>query len=104
MDRSRLYIRRTGRFRPLILVALPITARRGVIAGMASTKSREVIWGGRIRAAKMNAEHARKRATEAAREADRAEACMVGPHGRLWRAGAAIANDRSMPPWRPGLA
>jgi hypothetical protein len=41
---------------------------------MNSTKSREVIWGGRISAAKMNAEHARKRAAEATREADRAEA------------------------------
>jgi hypothetical protein len=41
---------------------------------MASTKSRERIWGGQIRAAKMNAEAARKRAREAAREADRAEA------------------------------
>jgi hypothetical protein len=38
------------------------------------TKSREVIFGGQVRAAKMNAEHARKRAVEAAREADRAEA------------------------------
>jgi len=41
---------------------------------MNSTKSREFIWGGRIRAAKMNAESARQRAREAAREADRAEA------------------------------
>src|SRR6266566_4467031 len=41
---------------------------------MSSTKSREVIWGGRIGAAKINAENARQRATEAAREADRAEA------------------------------
>jgi len=41
---------------------------------MNSTKSREVIWGGRVNAAKINAEHARKRATEALREADRAEA------------------------------
>jgi len=41
---------------------------------MNSTKSREVIWGGRISAAKINAEQARKRAREAAREADRAEA------------------------------
>jgi hypothetical protein len=41
---------------------------------MNSTKTREVIWGGRIRAAKMNAENARKRAAGAAREADRAEA------------------------------
>lgn len=39
-----------------------------------STKSREVIWGGRIMGAKINAEHARQRATEAIREADRAEA------------------------------
>jgi hypothetical protein len=41
---------------------------------MNSTKSRERIWGGQIRAAKMNAEAARQRATEATREADRAEA------------------------------
>jgi hypothetical protein len=41
---------------------------------MSSTKSREVIWGGRIGAAKINAESARQRAKEAAREADRAEA------------------------------
>ena len=41
---------------------------------MNSTKSREVIWGGRVSAAKINAEHARKRAVEAIREADRAEA------------------------------
>jgi hypothetical protein len=39
-----------------------------------STKSREVIWGGRIGAAKINAEGARQRAKEAIREADRAEA------------------------------
>ena len=41
---------------------------------MSSTKSREVIWGGRIGAAKINAESTRQRAIEAAREADRAEA------------------------------
>ena len=41
---------------------------------MNATKSREVIWGGRVSAAKINAEHTRKRATEAVREADRAEA------------------------------
>ena len=39
-----------------------------------STRSREVIWGGQIRAAKANADSARQRAKEAAREADRAEA------------------------------
>jgi hypothetical protein len=38
------------------------------------TKSREVIYGGQVRAAKMNADRARKFAVEAAREADRAEA------------------------------
>jgi hypothetical protein len=38
------------------------------------TKSREVIWGGRIGAVKINAEGARERAMAAAREADRAEA------------------------------
>jgi hypothetical protein len=41
---------------------------------LVSTKSREVIWGGQIMGAKMRAEGARKRAAEAAREADRAEA------------------------------
>jgi hypothetical protein len=44
---------------------------------MDSTKSREVIWGGRNRAAKMNAERAGQHVTEAAREADRAEAHAV---------------------------
>jgi hypothetical protein len=38
------------------------------------TRSREVIWGGRIGAAKINAEEAHRRAKEAAREADHAEA------------------------------
>jgi hypothetical protein len=38
------------------------------------TKSREVIYGGRVRGVKMNADRARKLAVEAAREADRAEA------------------------------
>jgi hypothetical protein len=38
------------------------------------TKSREVIWGGRVGAAKINAESARQRAIGAVREADRAEA------------------------------
>jgi hypothetical protein len=41
---------------------------------MSSTKSWQYTWGGRIRAAKIQAEYARKRAAEAAREADRAEA------------------------------
>ena len=41
---------------------------------MNATKSREVIWGGRIGATKISAEQAGKRAIEAVREADRAEA------------------------------
>jgi hypothetical protein len=39
-----------------------------------STKSRQVIYGGRIIGVKIRAEGARKRAAEAIREADRAEA------------------------------
>jgi hypothetical protein len=39
-----------------------------------STKSRQTIYGGSIMGAKIRAESARKRAAEAAREADRAEA------------------------------
>lgn len=39
-----------------------------------STKTRQVIWGGRIMGAKMRAETARKEAAKAARAADRAEA------------------------------
>src|SRR3954470_5096714 len=39
-----------------------------------STKSRQTIYGGRIMGAKIRAEGARKRAAEAARDADRAEA------------------------------
>jgi hypothetical protein len=41
---------------------------------MMGTKSREVIWGSQVRGAKISAQHARERAKEAAREADRAEA------------------------------
>src|SRR4051794_39001478 len=39
-----------------------------------STKSRQVIYGGAVMGAKIRAESARKRAIEAARDADRAEA------------------------------
>ena len=39
-----------------------------------STKSREVIWGGRIMGAKIRAQGARERAEQAIRQADRAEA------------------------------
>jgi hypothetical protein len=41
---------------------------------MALTKSQQYIWGRRIKLAKSKAEHARKQAVEAIREADRAEA------------------------------
>jgi len=69
------------------------------------TKSREVIRGGRIGGAKMSAEHARQRAIEAAREADRAEAHawsvqMKGYGGP----GTAVTDDRAMHQWRSGLA
>src|SRR4029079_7229552 len=39
-----------------------------------TTKSREVIWGSRIRGARMHAEHAREADQKAVRAADRAEA------------------------------
>src|SRR5260370_21690847 len=58
---------------PQILVALPQSQGPLVMPAM-STKSRQVIYGGRIIGAKIRAEGARKRAAEAIREADRAEA------------------------------
>jgi hypothetical protein len=71
-----------------------------------STKSREVIYGGQIAGAKIRAEAARKRAVEAARDADRAEAdaCMVDPHGGLWRPRTALTDHRPMSEWRLRLA
>ena len=63
-----------------------------------STKSREVIWGGRIMCAQMRAQET---AQKAAKEADRAERKL----GRsAWWAGAAITNDRTMPQRRTRLA
>src|SRR6516225_1569037 len=64
------------------------------------TKSREVIWSGRIMATKTRAQEARQRAQEAAREADRAE--VAGPHGRLWRPGATLPDHRprDTPIWK----
>jgi hypothetical protein len=47
---------------------------RGAVIGRMSTKSREVIWGGRIMGAEIRAQDAREAAQKAAREADRAEA------------------------------
>jgi hypothetical protein len=54
-------------------VALPGLAKAAVIAAM-STKSRQVIFGARLRGAKIRAEGAREEATKANRAADRAEA------------------------------
>jgi len=53
-----------------------------------STKTREIIWGGRIMGAKMRAETARQDARKAARAADRAEAAwraMAGQDSRRQR-------------------
>ena len=68
-----------------------------------STKSREVIWGSRIWAPKSAPRAPAKRATEGhPRGRPRRGRSLVDPHGRLWRAGAALADDRAMPQWRPG--
>jgi hypothetical protein len=76
------------------LVALRSPGDQAVIYSMNATKSREVIWGGRIMAAKISAERARKRAVEAVREADRAEARGGrGPCG--WKA---VAGRRKPSP------
>jgi hypothetical protein len=70
-----------------------------------STKSREVIYGGRIIGARIRAEGAREAAQKAVREADRAAAeLLVDPDGSLWGTGAAVANDRAMPQRRLWLA
>ena len=63
----------SGRSGHLILVALPGLARVAVMPAM-STKSREVIFGSRIRGARIRAEGAREEAVKAVRAADRAEA------------------------------
>jgi hypothetical protein len=60
-----------------------------------STKSRQVIYGGRIIGAKIRAADAREAAQKAIRETDRAAAgTMVDPDGSVWRAGAAVADHR----------
>jgi hypothetical protein len=56
------------------------------------SKSREVIYGGRIIGAKIRAEGAQEAAQKAVCEADRA-AAELSP----WRTGVALANDRAMP-------
>jgi hypothetical protein len=69
-------------------------------------QNRESSYGsGRIGAAKITAEHARQRAKQATREADRDQAYgMVGSDGGLRRARAAVSNHRPMPRRRPALA
>jgi hypothetical protein len=62
-----------------------------------STKSREVIYGSRIRGAETRAQGARERAVQAVREARRGGGGLVDPNGGLRRAGAAVADDRPMP-------
>jgi hypothetical protein len=83
--------------------ALLNSAKVAVIAAM-STMKHEVIWGGRIMGAKMRAETTRQQARKAARAADRAETGVVNSHGRLWRPGPAVPNDRPMPERRLWLA
>jgi hypothetical protein len=68
-----------------------------------STKSREVIYGGRIIGARIRAEGAREAAQKAIREADRAAAelwsIQMEAHG-----GPAVADHRAMPQRRLWLA
>jgi hypothetical protein len=48
--------------------------RTGYRSKVRGTNSRQVIWGGQIKGAEIDARHAREEAQKAAREADRAEA------------------------------
>jgi hypothetical protein len=70
-----------------------------------STKTREVIWGGRIMGAKTRAETVRQEARKAARAADRAEAeawsLRLDGYGRTR---AAEPNEWPMPEQRLWLA
>jgi hypothetical protein len=58
-----------------------------------STKSRQVIYGGRIIGARIRAKGAQEAAQKAVREADRAVAeQFVDPDGSLWGTGAAVTR------------
>jgi hypothetical protein len=73
----RLHIDRTCRASTAFLTSNSsgiARSRKGRCNAAMSTKTREVIYGSQIRGAKIRAEGARKRAAEAIREADRAEA------------------------------
>ena len=72
-----------------ILVALRSRAKVDVMAAM-STKSRQVIYGGRIIGAKIRAEGAQEAAQKAVREADRAAA-------ELWSIQMEAYGDRRSP-------
>jgi hypothetical protein len=101
IDRPVAFRRRSG---PQSLVALRSRAKLAVMVAMGS-KSREVIYGGRIIGARICAEGAQEAAQKAVREADRAAAELWSIQMEaLWRAGAALANDRAMPQWRLWLA
>ena len=69
-----------------------------------STKSRQTIWGGSIMGAKIRAEGARKRALEAIREADRAEAEAWPVQMEGYGGPAQPSNHRSMHQWWARLA
>jgi len=69
-----------------------------------STKSREVIFGSRIRGARIHAEGARERAKQAVREADRAEAEAWSIRMRDRAGRRSPRHDRAMPQRRPWLA
>ena len=71
-----------------------------VIAVM-STKSREVIWGGRIMGAQIRAQSARETAQKANREADQQR---PKPGMEAMVARPAITDDRPMPQGRSKLA
>jgi hypothetical protein len=68
-----------------------------------STKSRQSIYGSRIRGARIRADGAREEAVKAVRAADRAEAEAWSIRMEGW-ARATIADNRSMLQWRPRLA
>jgi hypothetical protein len=69
-----------------------------------STKSRQVIWGGRIIGADIRARSAREAAQRAAQKPIGPRLKPGHPHGGLGRARPAIPYDRPMPQWRTGLA
>jgi hypothetical protein len=69
------------------------------------SKSREVIYGGRIIGARIRAEGAQEAAQKAVREADRAAAELWSIQMEAYGgAGAAVTNDRAMPQRRLWLA